>query len=399
MKLLIVEPYPGGHHFVPYLLFLAKAAMARGIEVRLMTTASAMRHPAFAVLQASLPAPLPVDPMPELPRMEGASGLFGQMRRQWDYWDVMARGFSRLPANARPDHVFLLSMDSLDRVMALRGSPFGKTPFSGLFVHLKFHWASLGVGPAGRFPAIHQWLLSRLLKMCSLHALATIDESLPEWWQARHPRCAHKLRFVPDPGHIRLEEDRQTARRKLGIAADAFVVLLYGRISSRKNVAALLRALFAGGNAVAVLAGQVEQSDAHLPQSDDAKALRDQGRLLVLDRFIDLDEEQRLFCATDVVWLGYARSEWGQSAILAQAASAGRPVLAREGGWIGWMTQRHRLGLCVDPEDAEQVNAALEKLRPRRALAEEIRAAASEFARGRSEGAFAHAILNCIPAQ
>ena len=397
-RLLIVEPCPGGHHFIPYLLFLARAAMARGMEVSLLTTRSATGHPAFQMLQASLPRELEVAFMPELPA-SGQGGVFGLLRGQWDYWKVVAAGYAALPPQARPDHVFVLSMDGLDRMVALRGSPFGRTPFSGLFVHLKFHWASLGIAPPGRLPMLQQWLFARLLAMPRVHALATIDASLPGWWQPRHPRHAAKLRHVPDPGHVRIHETRVQARAALGLDPEAFVVMVYGNISAAKNLAALLRAAALGGpSPVMLVAGQVADAECRAClASESALALQAAGRLRVFDQFVDLELEQRLFSAADVLWLGYARQVWGQSAVLAQAASAGRPVLAREGGWIGWMTRRHGLGLCVDPLDPDQVNAALAQLRPGQPAAEAAREAAARFADQRSEAAFAAAMLRCLP--
>ena len=75
MKLLVVEPDPGGHHFIPYLLFFARQAQARGIEVSLLTTEAATRHPAMAMLQEGLDTPLPVHPMPGLAVASGLAAI------------------------------------------------------------------------------------------------------------------------------------------------------------------------------------------------------------------------------------------------------------------------------------------------------------------------------------
>ena len=398
MRLLVVEPDPGGHHFIPYLLFFAREAQARGIEVHLMTTAAATRHPAWAMLQEGLAKPLPVALMPE-PAAASGYRFVGLLMAQWNYWRAVADGFRRLPADARPDHVFVLSMDGLDRMLALRGSPFGNTPFSGLFVHLKFHWAALGIAPPGRFPWLQQRLFARLLGMKRLHVAATIDASLPGWWQARHRRNAARLQYVPDPGHVRIHQSRAQARTALGLDPGARVVLVYGDISTGKNLAALLRAASAAASPlVVVVAGRVSEAEREGSlASAQAQALQASGRLRVLDGFADLALEQRLFSAADVVWLGYARQFMGQSAVLAQAASAGKPVLAREGGWIGWMTRQHGLGLCVDPEDPAQVNAALARLWPGQVEADVAHQAALAFAAQRSEAAFAAAMLRCLP--
>ena len=397
MRLLFVEPDPAGHHFLPYFLFFARAALASGHEVRLLTTAVAQRHPAFEVLQEALSDQVQVSVMPEV--AQHGEHMFGLIRRQFSYWSSVAEGFAKIEQESAPDHVFVLSMDGLDRAMVLLGSPFAQTPFSGLFVHLKFHWGALGVAPHRRLSFLQKYLFSRVLRMDDLFAVATIDASLPDWWRERRCAGAQKLRYVPDPGEVRLIDSRVDARTMLGIGQGDRIVLVYGNISAAKNIPALLCAVQSlDGRVTVVIAGKIDEAGRRASlSSPEAEALRSSGRLHVFDQFIDMDLEQRLFAAADVIWLGYAKSFMGQSAVLAQAASAGRPVLAREGGWIGELTQRHGLGLCVDPSSAEDVAVALDRLCTDAALVVEIQEAAALFSAARSESAFASAIMACIP--
>jgi glycosyltransferase involved in cell wall biosynthesis len=397
MKILIVEPDASGHHFIPYLLFLARRLLANGVELRLMTTQSALEHPAYQMLQQQLSGCMAVSVMPEIRNRGGR--LLGLLQRQFDYHRAVSAGFNALPENARPDHVIVLSMDGMDRATVLRGSPFGRTSFSGLFVHLKFHWQSLGVAPSGRFPKVQEFLLERLLRKKTVSAMATIDGSLPKWWQARHSDTAEKLRYVPDPGQVRLLESKQQARAALGIAPTQFFVLVYGEISSKKNVAALLAATeHCKQDLHIILAGTINADIKHLlTSSTTVSALIEAGKLRIFGNYADLHFEQRLFAAADLAWLGYEKAATGQSAVLAQAASAGVPVLARQGGWIGWMTQQHRLGECVDAEDPRAVAAAITKLHCNDDLMEAYRKAGLQFAKARSEIAFTDAFLGCLP--
>ena len=396
MRLLVVEPDAGGHHFIPYLLFTAREAMARGFELRLLTTQSAIRHPAYRMLLQQLDGVLEVSMMPEVPGRGGR--LLGLLQYQLDYRNAVAAGFRALSALERPDHVFVLSMDGMDRAVVLKGSPFGRTPYSGLFVHLKFHWQSLGVAPSGRFPKLQEFLLDRLLRARTVFAMATIDGSLPGWWQARHPVTAGKLHYVPDPGHVRLLEDKSRARAALGIDAEKFLILVYGEISGKKNVANLLAAAErVGRDVLIVLAGAVKGDVKRLLDTSLAAELQATGQLRVFDGYADLHMEQRLFAAADLAWLGYDKSATGQSAVLAQAASAGVPVLARQGGWIGWMTQRHRIGECVDAQDPDAIASAIARLRDDVNLGAAYREACMSFAKDRSEACFANAILGCLP--
>ena len=82
--IVLVEPEAGGHHFLPYLLFLAQALQARGHPLMLLTTEAAVAHPAMPRLQRELREPLPWRPM-RAPVAQGP-GTLGLLRRQFDYW-------------------------------------------------------------------------------------------------------------------------------------------------------------------------------------------------------------------------------------------------------------------------------------------------------------------------
>jgi len=394
-KLLLVEPEAGGHHFVPYLQFFVRALLAKGLQLRLLTTRSAAKHPAWQMLQSEFGESLPLSWMDELPTAGG--GTAALLRGQWRYWSAVTRGYAELANDAQPDHVFLLSLDGLDRALAVRGSPFAHVPYSGLLVHMKLHWPELSIGPAGRFPSLQAWLFTRLLQQTTLHAVASIDELFVPYWATKHPKNAKKLRFVPDPGELKAV-NKTAARVALELPDDVQVVLVYGGLSARKGIAELLKAiLLSPRRMIALLAGVIDEDTQALLSTPEGRELVSSRRVHLMNAYLDSRQEQQVFSAADVVWLGYARDFHGQSAVLAQAASANRPVLAREGGMIGQTTMRYRLGLCVDPNDSAAVCAALERLETDEGLLLACSAGAAQFSPKRSAAAFGAAMLSCLP--
>ncbi len=387
--IVLVEPEAGGHHFIPYVLFLAQMLQARGNPLSLITTATAAAHPAMQRLQQELPQPLRWLPMRRPITQRG--GTLGLLHRQWDYWRAVREAARQIPD---PDAIFvLMSADALDRVMGLCGAPFGQRRFVALFIQTKFHWPTQGIGPSGRWALLSRLAFSRLLQHPRLHAAVSIDATLLASMR-RHPGAA-RLHFVPDPGEIQCDWDRERARASLGLPPSAYVVLVYGVIDERKGVPALLQAL-AGmeGPLHVVLAGRFSEGFRAQLAAAGADALCAAGRLSLRDHYVDTDEEGRLFRAADLVWLGYAPSFHGQSAVLAQAASAGVPVLGKSTGLIGRMVRDARLGLTVDPADAAAVRAKLAEAMASTATA--LAPGAAGFAAQRSSQAYRRAWAACL---
>jgi len=398
MKLLIIEPEAGGHHFLPYLQYFSKAAQAQDISILLMTSASAAAHPAMALLQNSLVKPIEICLMPEVPGIKsgGTMALFARQRLAYQAVEI---GFSKIPKQAQPEHIIMMCMDGFDRWFALFGSPFGSITYSGLYIGVKFHLHALAIAPAGRLAAIHQWLFRRFVLQKKLYAAATIDESLLEFYKAQ-PGILKKLRFVPDPGEVALIESQSAARIGLEIPLDKFVVLMYGGISLRKNITGLLEAAAATPAAFVILAGRMDEEAQQICQSSaHGNQLRAENRLLCFNQFIEPALESTLFSASDCVWLCYASDFYGQSAVLAQAASAQKPILARSGGQIGFTCRKHELGICAAPDQPDEIQAALRQLIGDESLRERFIANAVKFATARSAKAFGNAMLALIPSK
>lgn len=386
--IVLVEPEAGGHHFLPYLLFLAQMLQARGHPLTLLTTPAAALHPAMQRVQQELRAPLPWHPM-RAPVTQ-AAGTLGLLRRQFDYWRSVRDAARTVPER---DAVFvLMSADAVDRAMALRGSPFGGRRFVPLFIQLKFHWPALGIGPGGRFAGLSRQAFLQVLGHRDLLAAATIDASLPEALRA-HP-LVRRLWVIPDPGEIHCALDRTAARAALGLPATAPIVLVYGVIDARKGIPALLAAARELSSLHVVLAGRFAPGHAAALRAHGLTELQAANRLSVCDRYVDTEEEGRLFRAADLVWLGYAPDFNGQSAVLAQAASAGVPVLGKAGGLIGRTIRAAGLGLTVDPAAHDAVVAALQVALT--SPPEQLAPGTARFAAARSAAAYRRAWIDCL---
>jgi glycosyltransferase involved in cell wall biosynthesis len=261
--------------------------------------------------------------------------------------------------------VYLPYLDYCLYAIGLLGSPFDDCPWVGLAMRPSFHYHSMDVvAPRPALAWIKKALFFRMLRHHSLRCLLTIDEPLVAYVVTKQ-RDARRVVFFPEPAELGDLPEPSAAKQEFGMALSRKLILLYGAISARKGVVELLRALATPCFPPAVdvlLAGKVvEPAIREMLAESRVRALIDQGRVRVIDRYIAPREESTLFAAADIVWMGY-RDHYNASGILVQAANAGRPVLACEKGVIGWQTRRHGLGRTVNPTDTAEVAAAVRAL-------------------------------------
>lgn len=398
MNLLIVEPRAHGHHFSLYLRSILREALARGWSVSVLTTTDAVNHPAMAMIRGEFGERVRFALMPVPAQWMSGRTVALLMNQAFYYW-AMWRGYRRL-ARRRFDAVFLMDLDSVDKALALAGSPFGATALSGVFVHLKFHWPTLGIGAGGRSPKLGRWFFERLLRQVAVRSVCVIDESFERYRRLQAFAGSAKVVTVTEPAVAPPALPVAAARADLGLAAGAQVVLAYGAHTPRKGLHFLLTALAAlpVNDLQLVIAGDMDGDVAHLLSGAVADQLRERGQLRVQAGFVSDTDERRLFSAADAVWLGYGAEFVGQSAILPLSAAYGVPVLAKRGGMIGALVQQHGNGLCFEPAEAEEVRSALLSLLHDTTAWAHRRACATRFAATRTMQAFAGAICDAIDA-
>jgi len=368
-RVLILEPHADGHHG-PYLEWMVNGLANRGFEVTVVTLPDSLEHPSIkkltAVTESACLVPPRVITLPVTSlHGENQEGTRSHVMREFRYWRLFKDWYEDQRNINRPSVVFLPYVDYCLYAIGLLGSPFGKCPWVGLAMRPSFHYRSMGVtAPDPALAGIKKSLFFRVLRNRYLKQLLTIDEPLATYL-SNTPLVADKHLFFPEPAEFQELPDSSGAKRGFGISPERKMILLYGSVTARKGVTELLQAL-ADPNfppAVDVLvAGRIKEAAIReLMDEPWVLALRESGRLQIHDRFIDVTEEPTFFSAADIVWVGY-KGHYSSSGVLAQAANAGRPVIACEQGVLGWQTHRHDLGRTVDPMDSAGVISAVRAL-------------------------------------
>ena len=375
---------------------LASAASAGGFVTCLYTVPVTADHPVVRGIKEQLGDSLLIETVGEgswaLRKIGSRKRLKGSLAR----WLVMRAAGERIPADM-PGPLFVPWVEAKDIALRLLGSPFGDREWHGLTAMDRFHDHKMGIEPLARKEdERYERSFLRLLRRRTLKTLFTIDASLDRYVQSLGTMESSKVLFVPDPVEL-VDPDPAEARSTLGVPPTARVVLVFGNLEPRKNVAPLVRALIRQGpnsDVVLLLVGQQNREFKAELEASGADRLRSSGRMVELDSFVSKEEEYRAFAAANVVWLGYKNHSAGGSGILYSAAAAGKPTLATRQGILGWMARETDAGLLIGGDDVQEVDSALALLLADRDLYERCAANGRAVAARHETHRFTDAILD-----
>lgn len=357
-RILVFEPQMNGHHGA-YLRWIVRGGIERGCRIRLATLRQNQTHPAFLRLLDEYPSDFDATFLPDgAPCREIPANAIPLLVRDYRWRYFFQRCYRDEVRNGQePSLVFIPYLDACLYSLALTGSPFGQTPWGGIAMRPSFHLRAAGV----HLSRVKECLFRRLLKDPSLVRLYTIVEPLARHIENTAPRWASRSRYLPDPAGIPAGISRAEARRALGIPDSAPLMLVYGAISLRKGVDALLAAAKQPefpADLHLLLAGQQDAgATALLAGATDHPLVREK-RLHVINDYLDETLESQVFCAADMVWLGY-RQHYGSSGVMVQAGHMGLPLIGCEDGLIGWTIRQHGLGIAVPVQQPGETARAI----------------------------------------
>jgi glycosyltransferase involved in cell wall biosynthesis len=210
----------------------------------------------------------------------------------------------------------------------------------------------------------HRWQRLFRLDRIRLRRIEMFVHSrkLLEWirlnmnWPAVGHYVAHGL--WPDPTS---DEERTIARRNLGIADDARVLLVFGLQAVRRKeidtLAEAIRRMTLDRPLVLLFAGMKVKDE---PHPFDMPELTQKANLHIRhhESFIPDEAVKSFFAAADAVWAYYG-AFIGASGVLAQAIAFGRLSICSDTGESGEICRQYRIGLLAPTGDLAGVQAAL----------------------------------------
>jgi glycosyltransferase involved in cell wall biosynthesis len=252
-----------------------------------------------------------------------------------------------------------LSLDLVSLPLALGFGAAGRR-LGGILFRPSVHYPSLG-SPRTRWQEwvrdVRKAILYRLMLLNkTLRVVLTLDPYFPAH-AARHYWNGGKVAAVPDPAHPPVNTTAEESEAADRVPAQRTMFLLFGYLTERKGVLALLEALRMipsniAAQAAVVLAGKIDPAIRPEVEEMSRRLELEQPDLWLHleDRWVSSGELDALIRRCDVVLAPYQRFV-GSSGVLLWAARAGKPLLTQDFGLLGRLARDYRLGLAVDCSD------------------------------------------------
>ena len=397
-KILIVEIESTGHHISSYLKsitnmsknynnialsFLTTESVIESIQFREISDTNIFEHIHLCDYQES---------------KEIRNYAFGLLYTQLLKYMSVRRGYNEmLKSRMNYDMVFVINIDHFDKVITLLGSPFHKSLYSGILMNIKYHRKKLDVGPKSRSDVVYQYLFNKLLADQSLSNLFVIDELLFDNRQLfiKNKTMHDKVKMLNDVGEIGTIQSRTDARNEQLISKNAFVILVYGFISTRKGIYKLLEVLNDLPSIVTVLVVGQHEPQVYKHICDNYSNLIQENNLIIKNMYCTSQMESYYYSICDCVWLGYEGTSYGSSGVLYQSCSAGKPVFSYEDGLLGYLVKKYELGFLSGRKN-EQIINTLKKIIYDRSKYTAITKNMQDIAKYHTSEYFGSTILDCL---
>jgi len=343
-KTLVFEPSLAGHR-ANYVAIHTKEFLELGAEVCLAVPENVLDQPeGKAFLSDVLPHTRYI-PLPPLGNrtssLANAKAKLGLLRES--------------VAKCQPGHCFVPYADGISQAWGMSPRPkslFPRAmPIEGLMMQGKFAYPKLGWKQ--KLSAEASLYFQRRAPWTRLHhldplAFNRIDKLSPSSTQY----C-----LIPDIIERRPFIEASHAKQKLGIAADRYLVVCPGAVNAHKGSDTLIDAVLAMDTSIPV---QLMLFGKHSPEIKAKLKDLDDARVVSVDRFSTPEEFDLLFAAADLISVCYPR-HIGSASILLRAAAAGKQVIASDFGWIGWATNKFRLGQACDATSPDAIKDLIQE--------------------------------------
>jgi glycosyltransferase involved in cell wall biosynthesis len=177
------------------------------------------------------------------------------------------------------------------------------------------------------------------------------------------------FQFLPDPIQTDIPiVDVNTIKNIAGkykISKDKKVLLLFGQIDNRKNLINIIDALRLfpieiKNQICLIIAGKINDKvrDVYISYLDE---FGKEVNATYNNQFVTDEEREVLFQSCDVVLMPYI-DFYSSSGVLGHAISHGKRIIVSSLGILKDIVEEHDLGIAVNPEDIQSINAAIYKL-------------------------------------
>ncbi len=230
------------------------------------------------------------------------------------------------------------------------------------YLHLAGKLVSSGDYPGTVQTALYRTALAHLIRT-RLQGLIVMDPSLKRdlrEYLSLTDGGDERILLVPHGMDVEDEipTSRGEARRRLSLEFGGPLLLFFGILRRDKGLEVVIRAMRGLDSCRLLIFGT--------PFDWDPTEMRDFIRQQGCENCVSLEvgycdqaQMRDYFLASDVVLVPYMKSFQGQSGILARACAYGRCVISSDLPGIGETVRTHRIGIAVEPENADSLRQAI----------------------------------------
>ena len=349
MRILIIEQTYDGGHYLNYVRYMVQAFAPLGCEIVVAVPKRALESPQFKTYLSPHQSQFRLE---FIPSRDYATSM-------WKMIKTDARVFRELIGRVKPDAVYFPTADGVAQSLALSRLALRRSGLS------RVHCEALLLGlPAAYGMSRRPPFLTRVaLRAMPFDVVHYIDPFVFDWVLSKvRGKAGRRARFIADPVEPLPLLTRSKARAMLRLPEHKKLIMSVGWQDHRKGVDYLIGACARWQPvepASIVLAGPLSPQIRQLVTRE-YRHLVDDGRLIVLDRYLNNEEMNACCMAGNLIAAPY-RPHPQPSSIVLHAVAAERMVLAANNGWLAYMVPKFSLGRLCDPQDPELLAETLDR--------------------------------------
>ena len=361
MKILLIELETKGHHISSYIRSIVHNLVNKNKKIILLTTSGIKKKDYYSYLRKNtkiiftkkIKQPVKKD-------------MISLLKYQFNYYKLIKVEYLKIIKTNEIDLIYLNTLDFFDKVLAILGSPFGSTKFSGLFLNPKFYDDYKNNIIKKK---IYEYFFNRILNIKNLKKIFLVDPICFNYLKKKKIKNWKKINLVNDLGSgnkiKKFGYSQEKCRQILGIDRGKYVILVYGYLRENKALDELFGAIDSidPKNKITILLVGKRDNKTRNFINDKIKTNTNLKNIIInIDKYADDFFEKIIFKASDLTWTGYKKTFNGSSGVFFLSSLNKRPVITSNHGVIGWYSKKYKIGVSTDLDDKDKLIEILNEL-------------------------------------
>lgn len=362
-KLLIIETEHDGHYLTGYIKYILRSLKKKNIKVFMLLSDKTLKHGkgALKILKdEGVKYHIETIKLISVNKTDFLSLIINQLKLYF----LIKKKFYQINEKFKFDHVILTSIQRIDKIISILGSPFGQTNFSAVFLGLKFHLKNFKIKSKSTNHFLSKLLFNRLLNIKTLSKIIVNDYLLKKFVDKKFIKNKEKVLFLHDPKEFNFKINNSAALKKLKIPKNKFVILIYGAIIDSKGVEELLDIYRHYDNNVhcLIVGKQFGLVKNFLKENKFIKQLLHEKKISIFDGWQSEKKEAIFFNASNMIWIGYKNYTF-PSGVLYQAVALNKPCIISNNGFINELNKKYKIGYATNINDYKSIINSIEKIK------------------------------------